>query len=101
MQYAYHNQGQMPGTGGGDKRALGSLGGTTTLDRPTLPVPGAPEVMAGMGDCGCGCKGTGACGIKKALGDLSSIVSGMSTLQLALVGGAAYFAYKHLKKKRR
>lgn len=97
MQYAYHNAGQMPGTGGGDKRALGSLGGASTLARPTLPVPGAPEVMSGMGDCGCGCKGAGTCG---GMGDLTSVVSSMSTVQLALVAGAGYLLYKHFKKRR-
>ena len=92
MQYAYHNQGQMPGTGAGDKRALGSLGGSTTLDRPTLPVPGAPEVMAGMGNCGCGCKGAGTCGM--------GAFSASDPTTLVVLGVGAYFLYKHLKKRR-
>jgi len=99
MNFAYHNHGQMTASRAADAVALGSLGGAHTLARPTLPAPGAPEVMAGLGDCGCGCKGAGTCG--KGMGDLSSVISGMSTVQLALVGGAAYLLYKHFKKKRR
>lgn len=94
MQYAYHNRGQMMQTGGGDKRALGSLGGTT-LDGPTLPAAGAPEVMA-MGNCGCGCKGAGTCG--QGMGAITDLFQQSNWPYLAAAGVAAYFL---LKKKRR
>jgi hypothetical protein len=77
---------------------LGSLGGGTTLDHPTLilPKPGAPEpigVTQGMGGCGC----SGSCGCGEGMGGILDAVPG----GIVTVGIGAFILWKVLGKKRR
>jgi len=68
----------------------------SSLGGMQLPVPGGYEIApkgTPLGDCGCGCKGAGTCG----MGDVST----SSTLKLAAVAVGAYFLYKHMRKRRR
>lgn len=104
MRFAYHRRGvRMLDWAKGPPRqaraadsvALGSLGGGTTLDEPTLvlPRPGAPEViLSGMG--GCGCKGSCGCA---GVGDLADAVPG----GYLTLGVAAFLAWKLLFKRKR
>ena len=91
-----------------DSVALGSLGGGTTLDHPTLvlPAPGAPEVIGvtpGMAMGGCSCSGSCGCG-PSAPGPVAAALNGIAD---AVPGGyltlgvAAFLAWKYLKKRRR
>lgn len=59
-----------------------------------LPAPGAPEVLNGMGDCGCGCGGTAKCG-QPAMSGITDI----TPVKIAEAGGA-YLLYKYSKKKK-
>ena len=83
-----------------DAVALGSLGGGTTLDHPTLvlPAPGAPEPVGisaqGLGGCSC----QGSCGCN----GMSGLTDSMSKGALIGVGAVALFAaWMLLRKKRR
>lgn len=74
---------------------LGSLGGGSSLDHPTLPLPGAPEpigVAQAVGDCGCGCGG-------RCSGGMSGIVDAIPGGYLTI--GGAVLALLLLRKKRR
>lgn len=79
-----------------DSVALGSLGGGSSLDHPTLvlPAPGAPEpigvVRSGMG--GCSCRGSCGCGMG---GVVDSIPGGWLT-----VGVGAYLLWRLMGKPR-
>lgn len=81
-----------------DAAALGSLGGGTTLDHPTLvlPLPGAPEPVGitrnGMSGCSC----TGTCGCGTPLSGIADAVPG----GYLTLGVAAFLAWKFLKKRR-
>jgi len=106
MKFAYQRQGgplltwgmaAPPPARSAEARSLGSLGGGSSLDHPTLvlPLPGAPEpigVTQAMGGCGCGCGG----GCKGAMsGIVDAIPGGYLTL------GGAVLAFFLLRKKRR
>ncbi len=81
-----------------DSVALGSLGGGTTLDHPTLvlPAPGAPEPIGvtrgGMGGCSC----SGSCGCGPAMGGIIDAIPG----GIVTVGIAAVVAFCLFKRRR-
>jgi len=108
MRYAYQRAGGpiLTWKGGpptqtraGDAKSLGSLGGGSSLDHPTLvlPAPGAPEPIGVTQPAMSGCSCSGSCGCGGGLGDLvDSIPGGYITL-----GVAAFIAWRMLGKRRR
>lgn len=108
MQYPYQNVGTQLTwrdsapfqTRGGDAKQLGSLGDPML----ELPVPGGPEPIPtntgysgyeAVGNCGCGCKGTGC----KAAASLGAI-DFKSPPVLAIAALGAFLLYKKMKKRR-
>lgn len=81
-----------------DSVALGSLGGGTTLDGPTLvlPAPGAPEPIGVTRSAmsGCNCSGTCGCGTPLS-GFADAVPGGYLTL-----GVAAFLAWRMLRGRR-
>lgn len=76
----------------GETRSLGSLGGGSTLDHPTLtlPAPGAPEPLSG-------CKCSGSCGCGPGLSGFADAVPG----GYLTLGIGALVLWGMLKKRRR
>lgn len=93
-KYAYQNDGgpmswkhgPPPQSRAADTVALGNY--------LVLPAPGAPEVLNGLGDCGCGCKGMGNCSTPAMSG-----ITDITPVKIA-EAAAAYLAYKYSKKKK-
>jgi len=82
-----------------DTVALGSLGGGSTLDGPTLvlPAPGAPEPVGVTRQAMSGCSCHGSCGCGGGMGGIvDSVPGGYITL-----GVAAFMAWRWLGKSRR
>ena len=78
--------------------AMGSLGGGTTLDHPTLvlPAPGAPEpIGVTQGMSGCSCHGSCGCGSGMS-GVLDAVPGGLVTIAVV-----DFIAWKMFGKKRR
>jgi hypothetical protein len=109
QQYPYQDWGKQltwrggppPQTRAADAASLGSLAGPTL----ELPRPGTPEFIpadsgyAGIGDCGCGCKGAGTC---RAVGGVADTIAGLSTpMKVAAAVGIYFITAKLLKKRRR
>jgi hypothetical protein len=110
MKYAYQRTGApiLNWTSGppqqsraADSVALGSLGGGTTLDYPTLvlPAPGAPEPVgitrptpASLSGCSC----SGSCGCGSGMGGMLEAIPG----GIVTVGIAAFAAWWMLRKRR-
>lgn len=84
-----------------DSVALGSLGGGTTLDHPTLvlPAPGAPEpigVTGGMGGCGC----SGSCGCGSGMSGVLDAFPG-GVVGVVGLGVGAFLLWKSFKRGKR
>lgn len=108
MQYPYQNVGTQltwRGSAPASSRqgAATSLGLGGTLEYPSLPLPGGPEIIpadsgySGVGDCGGNC-GKPCCGtamMEMGAFDAASIVKPVA------VAAGAYLLYKLLTKKRR
>lgn len=113
MKYAYQRAGGpiLDWTNGpphqsraADSVSLGSLGGGSTLDHPTLllPAPGAPEPIGvtRQAMAGCSCSGSCGCGPASPAADamsgfVDSIPGGYITL-----GVGAFLAWRMLRKRR-